>query len=68
MHPLIYLLSPIKDLLIGLIWFVPFADDTVIWRGNRYLMGKDTRLSLCPERGGEWKYRIMEGIKAKWAW
>ncbi len=68
MHPFFYLLSPMKDLLIGLIWFVPFADDTVVWRGNRYLMGKDTRLSLCPERGGEWKYRIMEGIKAKLAW
>ena len=68
MHPFFYLLSPIKDLLIGLIWFVPFADDTVVWRGNRYLMGKDTRLSLCPERGGELKYRIMEGIKAKLAW
>ncbi|HVP77821.1 MAG TPA: glycosyltransferase [Thermodesulfobacteriota bacterium] len=68
MHPFIYLLSPIKDLLIGLIWFVPFADDTVVWRGNRYLMGKDTRLSLCPERRGEWKYRVMEGIKAKLAW
>jgi ceramide glucosyltransferase len=68
MHPFFYLLSPIKDLVIGLIWFVPFADDTVTWRGNRYLMGKDTRLSLCPEGGGEWKYRIMEGIKAKLAW
>jgi ceramide glucosyltransferase len=68
MHPFFYLLSPIKDLLIGLIWFVPFADDTVVWRGNRYLMGKDTRLSLCPERGGEWKYRIMEGIRTKLAW
>jgi ceramide glucosyltransferase len=68
MHPFFYLLSPIKDLLIGLIWFVPFADDTVVWRGNRYLMGKDTRLSLCPERGGEWRYRIMKGIKAKLAW
>jgi ceramide glucosyltransferase len=67
MHPFLYLLSPIKDLLIGLIWFVPFADDTVIWRGNRYLMGKDTRLSLCPERGGAWKSRIMEGIRAKLA-
>jgi ceramide glucosyltransferase len=68
MHPFLYLLSPIKDLLIGFIWFVPFTDDTVIWRGNRYLMGKNTRLSLCPEGGGEWKYRIMEGIKAKLAW
>jgi ceramide glucosyltransferase len=68
MHPLVYLLSPLKDLLTGLLWFVPFADDTVIWRGNRYLIGKNTRLSLCPERGGAWKYRIMEGIKTKLAW
>jgi ceramide glucosyltransferase len=68
MHPFFYLVSPIKDLLIGLIWFVPFADDTVTWRGNSYLMGKDTRLSLCQERGGAWKYRIMEVIKAKLAW
>ena len=67
-HPFFYLLSPIKDLLIGLIWFVPFADDTVVWRGNRYLMGKDTKLYLCPERGGAWMYRIMNGIKAKLAW
>ncbi|HUL30757.1 MAG TPA: glycosyltransferase, partial [Thermodesulfobacteriota bacterium] len=67
-HPLVYLLSPIKDLLMGVLWFVPLADDTVVWRGNRYLMGKDTRLSLCPERGGAWKTRIMEGIKAKIAW
>jgi ceramide glucosyltransferase len=68
MHPLTYLLSPFKDLLIGLIWFVPFVDNTVVWRGNRYRMGKDTKLSLYPERGVAWKYRIMEGIKAKLAW
>jgi ceramide glucosyltransferase len=67
-HPLAYLLSPIKDLLIGLIWFVPFASDTVIWRGNRYLIGKHTRLSLCPEKGGAWKYKLMDAIKAKLAW
>jgi ceramide glucosyltransferase len=67
MHPLVYLLSPMKDLLIGLIWFLPFADDTVVWRGNRYVMAKDTRLYPCPE-SGKWKYRIMEGIKAKLAW
>ena len=68
LHPLLYLLSPIKDFLMGLLWFVPLADDTVVWRGNRYLMGKDTRLSLCSERGAEWKTRILEGIKAKIAW
>ena len=66
-HPLLYLLSPIKDLLMGVLWFVPLADDTVVWRGNRYRMGNDTRLSLCPERGREWKYRIVEEIKAKLA-
>jgi len=65
MHPLVYLLSPIKDFLIGLIWFVPFASNTVIWRGNRYLIGKDTKLSLYPEKGGAWMYRIMHGIKAR---
>ena len=68
MHPSLYLLSPIKDLFMGVLWFVPLADGTVVWRGNRYRMGKDTRLSLCPERGGEWKARIVEGIKAKIAW
>jgi ceramide glucosyltransferase len=68
MHPLVYTLLPFKDFLIGMLWFVPFFSDTVVWRGNRYLIGKDTRLSLCPERRVAWKYRIMEGIKAKLAW
>jgi len=68
LNPLAYFLSPLKDLFIGLIWFAPLADDTVTWRGNRYLIGKNTRLSLCPNSGGAWRYRIMEGIKAKLAW
>jgi len=67
-HPLVYLLSPIKDLVMGVLWFVPLADDTVVWRGNRYVMGKDTRLSLYPERKAVWKTRIVDGIKAKIAW
>ena len=67
LHPLCYLLSPIKDLLIGLIWFVPFVSDTVIWRGNRYRIGKDTGLSLCQEGSGAWMYRMMDAIKARWA-
>jgi ceramide glucosyltransferase len=49
-HPVLYLLSPVKDLLIGMIWFVPFVSDTVTWRGNQYLIGKNTSLSLCPEQ------------------
>jgi ceramide glucosyltransferase len=67
LHPLCYLLSPIKDLLIGLIWFVPFIDDTVIWRGNRYRIGKGTRLSLCQEGSEAWRYRLLDAIKARWA-
>ncbi len=49
--PLSYLLSPVKDLLIGLIWFVPFIDDTVIWRGNRYPIGKNSVLFPCQVKG-----------------
>ena len=68
LHPLSYLLSPIKDLLIGLIWFVPFIDDTVIWRGNRYLIGKDSVLSPCRVKGiWAWRYRMANAIRAKLA-
>ncbi len=37
LHPLAYLLSPRKDLLMGLVWFISIANDTVVWRGKRYL-------------------------------
>jgi len=43
-----YLLSPLKDLVIGIIWFVPMLSSSVEWRGNRYLIGKDSRLSPVP--------------------
>jgi ceramide glucosyltransferase len=46
-----YLLVPMKDLIIGLVWFVPLISATVVWRGNRYLIGHDSRLSPCPESG-----------------
>jgi ceramide glucosyltransferase len=65
-HPALYLLSPVKDLLIGMIWFVPFVSDTVTWRGNRYLMGKNTVLSPCPESGiWAWRYKVMDALKAR---
>ena len=64
--PLAYLLSPVKDLLIGLIWFVPFVSDTVVWRGNRYRIAKDSALSPCPARGmWAWSYRIADTIKGR---
>jgi ceramide glucosyltransferase len=39
-----YLLIPIKDLIIGFIWFVPLFSNTVTWRGNKYRLGKHTLL------------------------
>ncbi len=63
-----YLLVPLKDIIIGMIWFVPLVSATVVWRGNRYLIGKDSRLSPCPEAGfWSWGYRITDVIRARFA-
>jgi ceramide glucosyltransferase len=68
MNPLWYFLSPVKDLIIGLIWFVPLVSNTVVWRGNRYIIGKDSLLSPCPETGlWSWRYRFLDAIKARLA-
>jgi ceramide glucosyltransferase len=81
-NPLIYLLSPVKDIIIGLLWFVPLFSSTVVWRGNRYIISKDSALSPCPETHGSrkiarffgvaagiwtWRYRIVDAIKARFA-
>lgn len=66
--PMTYLLSPVKDLIIGLVWFVPILSNTVVWRGNRYIISKDSMLSPCPEIGiWSWRYRIVDTIKARFA-
>jgi ceramide glucosyltransferase len=66
--PWCYLLSPAKDLIIGLIWFVPLFSNTVLWRGNRYLIGKDSVLSPCPDTGmWSWRYRVFDAIRARLA-
>jgi len=39
-----HLFVPAKDILIGLIWFIPLISSTVDWRGNKYIIGKDSRL------------------------
>jgi ceramide glucosyltransferase len=63
-----YLLAPFKDILIGLLWFVPLLSSTVVWRGNRYVIGKDSRLSPCPDTGlWSWGYRITDVIRARFA-
>jgi ceramide glucosyltransferase len=68
MNPLWYFLAPVKDLLIGLIWFVPLFSNTVVWRGNRYIIGKDSLLSPCPETGfWSLRYRLANAIRTRLA-
>lgn len=43
--PLWYLLSPLNDFIMGIVWFVPLFCNTVMWRGNSYRIGKDSALS-----------------------
>jgi ceramide glucosyltransferase len=63
-----YLLGPLKDILIGAIWIVPIFSNTVVWRGNRYLIGRDSFLSPCPESGLlSMRYRLFDTIKARLA-
>jgi ceramide glucosyltransferase len=61
MDPLLYMLAPVKDLMIGLIWFVPLMSNTVVWRGNRYIIGKDSLLFPYAARGRSLR---MPGIVA----
>jgi ceramide glucosyltransferase len=66
--PLAYLLVPLKDLVIGVLWFAPLLSSTVVWRGNRYVIGKDSRLLPCPETGlWSWGYRLTDRIRARFA-
>lgn len=39
-----YLLIPVKDILIGFIWFVPFVRNKITWRGNSFYISKRTQL------------------------
>ncbi len=64
--PFTYFLAPVKDILIGLLWLIPLVSSTVVWRGNRYRIGKDSRLSPCPDTGfSSWGYRITDMIRAR---
>ncbi|HAK88119.1 MAG: hypothetical protein A2077_02900 [Nitrospirae bacterium GWC2_46_6] len=66
LNPLLYLLAPVKDIIIGIIWFVPLASNTVVWRDNRYIIGKDSALFPCPDTGmWSWRYRVFDAIKAR---
>lgn len=42
-----------KDLLLGVAWFVPWFDASVVWRGNRLRIGRRTRLEVRSGQGEE---------------
>ncbi len=42
------LLVPIKDIIIGFIWFVPFFSRTVMWRRHKYKITKGSLLVPVP--------------------
>lgn len=45
-----FLLTPIKDLLIALIWFAPFMNRTIRWREKNYVVGLGSRLRPYEEK------------------
>jgi ceramide glucosyltransferase len=68
MNPFLYLLAPVKDLFIGFIWFVPLLSNRVAWRGNKYVIGKDSQLSRCPELvKRQWRPGVIAAIRTKLA-
>jgi hypothetical protein len=68
MNPLWNVFSPVKDLIIGFIWFIPLLSNTIAWRGNRYIIHKDSLLTSCVETGlVSWKYRLADAIRGRFA-
>jgi ceramide glucosyltransferase len=66
LNPLVYFLAPLKDIFIGLIWFIPLVSATVVWRGNRFLIGKNSALLPLAEDGlWSWTYRFANAIKGR---
>ena len=39
-----YFLIPVKDLIVAFVWFIPYFNRTVNWRGNVYKIEKNTYL------------------------
>ena len=70
LNPFAYLLAPFKDLLIGILWFVPMASNTVVWRENRYSIGKEYAAFAPPGNGvvGLGAGGMVDGLKERMAW
>ncbi len=71
LHPLGYLLAPLKDILMGILWFFTVSNSTILWRGNRLEIGKNTVLFPSSSYENEkwmWKGRLIERIRTRIAW
>lgn len=66
LSPLAYVFTPVKDILIGLVWFLSITNNTVVWRGKRYVIGNHTVLSPYSEKGTwTWRYRFLGRVAAR---
>jgi ceramide glucosyltransferase len=66
LNPFLFFLAPVKDIIIGVIWFIPLVSNTVSWRGNRFIIGKNSALLPCPENGfWAWGYRLVDAIRER---
>jgi len=66
LNPFLYFLVPVKDIVIGFVWFVPVLSSSVVWRGNRFIIGRDSTLSSCPESSvWSWRYRFVNAIRER---
>lgn len=45
-HPFIV---PFKDILMGIVWFLPFFRRLVVWRGNKFIISRNTLVRPAPE-------------------
>jgi ceramide glucosyltransferase len=50
-----YLLSPLKDIIIGVIWFVPLFSRTVMWRKHKYKIAQGSLLVPLHNKGVQQK-------------
>lgn len=65
---LYFLLIPLKDIIIGITWFIPLYSNKIVWRDNKYFIGKDSRLFECnSEASFLGKFRFINYFKAKHA-
>ena len=63
----LYLLAPVKDLLIGVLWFVPLVSMRVAWRGHRLRIGPDTRLVTPAAAGRRTLLRLPAFLRTRTA-